>query len=104
MASLTYVWADLTAFHTDPIGEEGHHAHTWRVIVYFRSKPLRDGRLLKAALVEVLAPYEGKDLPAAWWAAEDLAFGVFQLLAEQRCVGVRIEREEGFGALVGLCG
>ncbi len=98
MRRLTYVWADLTAWHTDPIMGEGRHSHTWRVTAFFNAEPFRDGRSLKASLSLILAAWEGQDLPPELWAAEDLAAAVLQLHGNADCIGVRIEREEGFGA------
>lgn len=108
MTDLTYVWADLTAWHTDPHLGEGRHQHTWRVTAYFNSAPFRDGRSLKASLCLILAPWDGADLPPELWASEDLAAAVLaaavlQLHGNADCIGVRVEREEGFGASVGIC-
>ncbi len=101
MAELSYVWADLTAWHTDPHMGEGRHQHTWRVTAYFPARPFRDGRVLKAALVTVLGAWQDADLPPQLWAAEELAVAIWRLLGN--CCGVRIERDEGFGAAVGIC-
>lgn len=95
--ALSYVWADLTAWHTDPHMSEGRHSHTWRVWAYFRSEPFRDGRPLKAALETILGTWQGKDLPPGLWSAEELAAAVLHLLGNGDCCGVRIERAEGFG-------
>lgn len=69
----TCVDVDLHAFHTDPIMGEGRHAHVWNVQLIWNGEPFRDARCLRAALTEFLSPYQGKDLPPEWWAAEDLA-------------------------------
>ena len=65
------VAVDLTAFHTDPTGDEGRHGHTWRVELVFEGDPFKDERLLRRALEEHLRPYQGKDLPV--WSSEDIA-------------------------------
>lgn len=96
--ALTYVWADLTAWHTDTLMDEGRHQHTWRVTAYFNAMPFKDGRSLKVSLKSILATWEGGDLPPNLWAAEDLAEAILHLHGNGDCIGVRIEREEGFGA------
>lgn len=67
----TAVDVDLTAYHTDPLGMEGRHAHTWNVQLVFDGFPFRDARLLRKALETFLSDYQGKDLP--WWSGEELA-------------------------------
>jgi hypothetical protein len=39
---LSYVFADLTAWHTDPIMDEGRHQHTWRVTAFYNATPFRE--------------------------------------------------------------
>jgi hypothetical protein len=98
--SLSGVFVDLHAFHTDPIMGEGRHAHVWRVTAYYPARPWRDKRSPKAALTEVLGVWQGQDLPTDLWADEALAGAVARLMAN--CVGVRVERAEGFVAEVWL--
>lgn len=98
MRKLTYVWVDLMAWHTDPYMGEGRHSHTWRVFAYFEAEPFRDGRSLRASLSIILSTWQGQDLPRELWAAEDLAAAILQAHGNADCIGIRIERTEGFGA------
>lgn len=105
--NLSYVWVDLTAWHTDPNPDptinEGRHQHTWRVTASFDAAVPRDARSMKASLALILGPWQGRDLPADLWRGEDLARAVLQLHGNADCVGVRVERAEGFGATAGIC-
>ncbi len=74
MRGETSVDVDLTAFHTDPVGDEGRHSHTWNVRLIFNSEPFRDARALRKALEAFLDAYQGRDLP--WWSAEEIARAV----------------------------
>lgn len=98
--TLTYVRADLTAWHTDPIMDEGRHLHTWRVRAYFDGSKFKDGRSLRASLMTILSAWQDKDLPQSLWAGEDLAAAIMHLHGNSDCIGVTVEREEGFGAEV----
>ena len=79
MRVLTSVDVDLTAFHSDPHMNEGRHEHTWNVRVVWEGSIFRDARCFRAALEQWLSPFQGKDLPPEWWAAEDLAKAVLTL-------------------------
>lgn len=107
MPDLNYVWDHLRAFHTDPYMDEGRHTHTWKVIVFTSAKPFRDGRSIRASLRTILDVWEGKDLPPELWSDHDLACYVlastiWRIHGNADCCGVRVEREEGFGASVGI--
>jgi hypothetical protein len=79
MRVVTSVDVDLFAYHTDPLGDEGRHSHTWNIRLVFNGEPFRDARLLRRALEAFLEPYQGSDLPPEWWAGEDLAKAVLTL-------------------------
>jgi metal-sulfur cluster biosynthetic enzyme len=68
---------DLTAWHTDPIGDEGRHQHTWNIALSYVGEPFRDQRALRKSLEVFLEPYQGTDLP--WWSAEDIGRAVLTL-------------------------
>lgn len=93
-----FVHETLTAWHTDPLGSEGRHSHTWKVTAYFRAEPFRDKRALKASLRMILDAWEGRDLPSALWADEAIALAVLQLHGNADCIGVTVDRE-GFGGV-----
>lgn len=98
----TLVTEPLRAFHTDPIMDEGRHEHVWHVTAVFDGASFRDARSLKGSLRTILDAWEGKDLPAELWSAEALAAAVLQLHGNADCIGVKINRSEGFGAEVWL--
>lgn len=100
--SVTGVTAELTAKHLDPLMNEGLHEHTWTVTAFYPAEPLRDGRALKAGLVQLLAHLPDAEgvLPPAMWAGEAIAANVAQLLGG--CIGARVTRPEGFEAWVWL--
>lgn len=92
----------LTAKHTDPIFNEGLHAHRWAVTIFYPAEPLRDGRAMKAGLRQLLDALPDADgvLPPSLWSGEAIAQTVAQLLAG--CIGCRVSRPEGFEATVWL--
>lgn len=94
LKGVTGVTESLTARHTDPLGDEGEHEHTWHVTAYYSSEPFRDGRALKAALRNLLDAFPPV-LPRELWAGEDIAKRVLLLPA---CIGARVWRPEGFEA------
>lgn len=97
--ALTGVSADLTAWHTDTLMNEGRHQHTWRVTAWWRSVPFVDGRVKQEALRGLLAVWEGTDLPPELWSGEAIASAVMALLPE--CIGCDVSRPtEGFYAQV----
>jgi hypothetical protein len=96
MRDLSWATEPLTAWHTDPHMGEGRHQHTWLVSAFWPSKPLRDGRSIKASLRAILDIWEGADLPPELWASEDLAAAVLQLHGNGLVCGVKVERP-GFG-------
>lgn len=97
VGNLTGVTEFLTAKHLDLILGEGLHEHTWTVTAYYPSKPLRDGRALKASLRVLLESLPGPDgvLPPELWAGEAIAERVLTLTG---CVGASVVRPEGFEA------
>ena len=90
----------LTARHVDPHLGEGEHEHTWTVTVFYPSKPLRDGRALKAGLRMFLdaLPEDGV-LPEELWASEALAARMLMLAG---AIGARVWRPEGYEAWIWL--
>lgn len=96
--ALSGVSAMLSARHTDPHMGEGEHAHVWSFTVWWLSEPLRDGRIMRAALETILSPYQGKTLPEELWSAESLAALVFAVMGN--IVRVDVSRPEGFYASV----
>ena len=101
MIDMDWVWEDLTAWHTDPFMGEGRHQHTWRVTAFFAADPPRDARSMKASLRLILDAWEGRDLPPELWSGRALARAVWQCHGNADCIGVKVERVEGFGAGVG---
>ena len=93
MPGLTGVSHDLTARHSDPLGLEGEHEHTWRVTAWWPAEPLRDGRALAASLRMLLDALPDM-LPPELWAGEDIARHVAVLAG---VVGVDVDRP-GFHA------
>lgn len=91
---LSGVSVSLSAWHTDTAMDEGRHHHIWHVTAWWRAVPRRDARVLHQMLKGVLSVWEGGDLPAELWAAEDLATAIMRLVPE--CVGVDISRAEGY--------
>lgn len=104
MTDVSYVFEYLHAWHTDPHLGEGRHDHRWKVIAYFPIEPWRDGRSLKTSLRQILDVWEGRDLPPELWSAEQLARAILQAHGNADCCGVQIDRREGFGVKVGVCG
>lgn len=92
-----FVESILNAFHTDPHLGEGRHAHTWRVRLYFTAEPFRDGRAMKVALDQYLAPLQGGDLPPEMWASEDIASVILRTLGTGDPLGVEVWRCDGAG-------
>lgn len=90
----------LTAKHLDPLMDEGLHEHTWSVTAFWPTKPVRDGRALKAALRMLLDALPDADgvLPRELWSGEDMAEHVSRLLLNMGCIGARVTRPEGFEA------
>jgi len=84
--------ATLTALHRDLIMDEGLHEHTWTFTAWFHGKPFRDLRSQRSALRQVLAPYQGVELPPEMWAQEDMAEMFARLLCD--CVGVSVSRAD----------
>jgi hypothetical protein len=69
---------DLVAYHTDPIGDEGRHQHTWTVTAWKPAEPWFDLRALREALKAVLqAIAPGGELPPELWSSEAIARVVF---------------------------
>lgn len=93
MRAITGVSEALTASHRDQVMGEGLHAHTWTVTAWFPGEPLRDGRVLKVALREVLDALPSV-LPDQLWSGEALAQHVAAILPD--CIGVDVDRPEGF--------
>ena len=93
------VSAQLTASHRDLIMSEGLHEHTWTFWAWFPAKPFRDLRSQRQALITILEPYQGKELPAEMWAGEDMAEMFAKVLCN--CIGVSVERP-GFRAEIML--
>lgn len=97
---LSWATERLTAFHTDPIMDEGRHSHEWKVSVFWPSTPFRDGRAIKVALGALLAGWQGKDLPAELWSSEALAAFVFRVFPAN-IVGASVARDDFGGCGVG---
>lgn len=100
MDDYDYVSAEFSAWHTDPLMDEGRHAHVWKVTIYWPPKPFRDGRSMRVALQALLDVWAGADLPPEMWSDHDIARTVLLLLGNGDVRGVRVERAEGFGAVV----
>jgi hypothetical protein len=96
------VSAELRAYHTDLVLDEGRHEHCWKVTLFFKADPFRDARSLRASLAQVLEGFQGKDLPDALWRTEDLAEAIARLHGNADCQGARLERPDGCGAEVWL--
>lgn len=98
MKGLSGVSAMLSARHVDRIMDEGEHGHVWTITVWWPSKPLRDGRVMRAALETILEPMQGTTLPDELWSAEALAERILAVMGN--IVRVDITRPEGFHATV----
>jgi hypothetical protein len=80
------------------MGLEGEHWHTWTVKAWWSAEPPRDGRVLQSLLKGVLAGWQGTTMPAELWSGEAMARALMGLM--DGCVGVEIDRPEGFHASV----
>jgi len=89
--TLTGVAGSFTARHIDPHLGEGEHEHMWRVVAWYPAEPFRDARALKAALGQLLSPWQGTVLPPELWSGEALAKAITELLAN--CIGADVSRE-----------
>lgn len=97
------IWAKATlhAFHIDLRGTDGRHAHVWTLRACKVMSPEVaegiDSRNLDDRLASIVAPMQGRDLPAALFAAEALAAHVLlQLETDWQCV--EITRPDGSDA------
>lgn len=81
----------FTAFHTNPMGNEGRHEHTWRVTAWKCADPWFDLTTLREALRAVLDSLrDGDDLKPRFWSNEAIADVVMTLEGVRR---VTIDRD-----------
>jgi hypothetical protein len=92
-----FIKAKLMAFHIDPTGEEGRHAHTWDVKATFPAEPFEDARTRQRVLDGALGDFQGADLAAEDWATEDLAAVILRRMGRV-CLRVELDRPDGCGA------
>ncbi|PZQ59252.1 MAG: hypothetical protein DI570_16460 [Phenylobacterium zucineum] len=92
-----FVRTTLRAFHTDPTGVEGRHAHTWTVKATFPAEPFVDARHRAKVLEGVIADFQGADLAPENWATEDLAAVILRRMG-RACLAVEMDRPDGCGA------
>lgn len=99
MTNLSGVSYRLTAFHIDPIMDEGRHEHTWKITYYWPISPWRDKRAMQEVLreaVEAWAPMTEafqRELPPNIWTEEDIARVVMSLLTPAPA-RIDVERED----------
>jgi len=102
VTDLSWATESLTAWHTDPIMDEGRHSHCWQITVFWPLEPWRDERSVRSSLRRILEVWEGRDLPPELWSSEALAKAILQAHGNADVCGIKVERPGIGGCGVGL--